>query len=154
MTKTLEPHLKEAEVKQVVIHLGVAGGRKQYSLETCAYNEASFSIPDNRGEQFQQTCIVEGKKLGHVNKSCLPLPKVKHAMTILKKSELMYPIGLSTDPGRYLCNYIYYASSHCCEGMEVPVAFIHTPTIPVEDIGTGADDICQILRAIKDQVCA
>ena len=34
----------------LILHLGVSG-RKTYSLESCAYNQKDFSIPDNAGYQ-------------------------------------------------------------------------------------------------------
>ena len=111
----------------VLVHLGVAERAEEIRLETCAYNECSFRIPDQDGQQPVSQSIDRLKSVGDVKKCCLPLEKIVERM---RQSDL--PVVLSDDAGRYLCNYIYYKSlklcdSHKCEGATIYSLFVHVP---------------------------
>ena len=51
---------KDSSTKDVVVmlHLGVNYRGKKMQLEQCAYNDATFRVPDNNGYQPQQMCIL------------------------------------------------------------------------------------------------
>lgn len=46
-------------VIKVYLHLGVNYKGTKFQLEKCAYNDASFRIPDEQGYQPQNRCIVD-----------------------------------------------------------------------------------------------
>ena len=75
-----------------IVMLGEAD-RPHLSLEQFAYNEIDMRIPDNTGIQLKNHTI----DCGQTQKTPFDLNKwVKPG------------IQISTDPGRYLCNYAYY----------------------------------------------
>ena len=88
-----------------IVMLGEAD-RTELSLEAFAYNEINMRIPDNEGIQ------LKGAKIGTE-----PYYQTPFDLAMLEKPG----IQISNDPGRYLCNYVYYLM-----GMKHPkVLFIH-----------------------------
>lgn len=112
----------------VCVHLGVCTDTT-FRLESCAYNEASFRVPDVRGEQPQGQVIEADMALGAACQSDLDLAAVCQAL-----KDLGYDTRVSTDPGRYICNYIYFQSLAMhrveakCAGPVVQSVFVHVPT--------------------------
>lgn len=89
----------------VSIHLGVDGSRNTFNLETCCYNNKDFRIPDVAGYQPLKGQIDDKKPLDDVSMSSFNLERI---CSVLHQEG--FNVKCSTDPGRYLCNYIYYKS--------------------------------------------
>lgn len=109
------------------IHLGVHKGATKLILESCAYNNMSFTSPDQSGFRPSQVKINEDKDLDHELITAIPITKI---FNILLNEG--YNCMASKDPGRYLCNYIYYKSlqrSDSDSDSEVKAysLFIHVP---------------------------
>jgi len=100
----------------LLILLGEAAGSSTIRLEASAWNLLDFRIPDNAGREPRGTPIEPGGP--EELKSTLPLEKIHAAL-----SKANHHITLSTDPGRYLCNQIYYISRRMMER----AIFIHLP---------------------------
>jgi len=49
---------------------------------------------------------------------------LKKTLEILEK---IHKVGLSDDPGRYICNYVYYLSLMEGNARNIPSIFIHVP---------------------------
>merc|ERR1719362_2787780 len=105
-----------------LVHLGVAAGSKGIRLECRAANVADFRIPDVRGHQSRGEAVVEGAETVLYTK--LQLPEL---LSELHDSGMM-ACEISTDAGRYLCNYLYFTSLHACESTRIPVLFVHVPS--------------------------
>ena len=88
-----------------IIASGVSG-RAGLSIETTAWNEADYPIPDNPGLQPRQTRILSRgqAKLESALTKMHPLPR--------DLTRLPLPVHFSHDPGRYVCNYLYYRLLH------------------------------------------
>lgn len=83
-------------------------------MESCAYNEASFRIPDEKGYQPNNVPI-----LGCDSKVNLVLETLLDVNSLVKQiNQTIETDGqvcdscckksiVSTDPGRFVCNYIY-----------------------------------------------
>jgi pyroglutamyl-peptidase len=94
-----------------VVHFGVSERSDCILIEQFGYNEMTFRFPDADGNVFDNAVIdINGaEKLETVlNLSCISHPRVK----------------VSTDPGRYICNYIYYRS---LQRIGPRCLFIHVP---------------------------
>lgn len=89
----------------LVLHLGVHASATQFAIESTAYNEADFRIPDENGYAPRHTPIDHTKELGAPLRTRLPVPALVDSM--LAKG---FPCQASTDPGRFVCNYTYFAS--------------------------------------------
>ena len=72
-------------------------------LEQVGYNVANFRIPDERGYVAKDEVIHEGEP-DHMTTQ-VPLEEM---LTTLRATHLQ--VDISTDPGRYVCNYVYYRS--------------------------------------------
>ena len=117
--------------KILLLHLGV-GRSEGFRLESCAYNEATFRIPDIKGYQPKEQAIVSLDPVGHSYPTSLDLEALQ------KQMDEDFPnisTVISIDPGRFVCNYVYCkslevanivnntsTSSSCCESL-----FLHVP---------------------------
>lgn len=122
-----------------VIMLGEAGGSASMRLETIAWNELDFRIPDRAGRQPQGQCI--DSSAARSMSSTLPF-EVIHARLL----ECGHACEVSTDAGRYLCNQILFHTLSVLEkrGPHRKAGFIHLPL--EEDYPTS--------RAVDALACA
>lgn len=105
-----------------LIMLGEAAGSKEIRLETTAWNELDFRIPDNGGRMPRNQPIFKGASPRLP--STLPLETFRE---LLEKNG--HPVRFSDDPGRYLCNQIFYTARYDLDAnqMTCPAGFIHLP---------------------------
>lgn len=98
------------------------GPNKVYFIEKCAYNNKDFRIPDNSGYQPCDQQICMDWDLDCPINTKLDVKELEQKLKKLK-------VKLSTDPGRYLCNYIYYCSMKDLGSKDnVSCLFVHFPT--------------------------
>ena len=98
---------------------GLAAGRKEITLERFAYNEKKASIPDNDGEK------AAGEKLKEGGEDMLETRvDLDSLLSILRENEI--PTSISTDPGRYVCNALYYSA---LSDNSRPSLFVHFPSL-------------------------
>lgn len=105
-----------------LLMLGEAGGSTGIRLETTAWNELDFRIPDIAGRQYTSRPIRPGAPISLP--STLPLADIHDRLISLD-----HPVGFSNDPGRYLCNQIFFrALIHLAQSsIAIPAGFIHLP---------------------------
>jgi peptidyl-tRNA hydrolase len=94
----------------VFLHLGVHGGAVAPHFEACAYNVCHFRIPDQRGWQPQGEAIDGAIPLGSAVYTSLNLTEIDAAMRSRGFAEQV----ISVDPGRFICNFVYYLSVDAC----------------------------------------
>jgi pyroglutamyl-peptidase len=129
---------------KLVVHVGVSGIAKELTLEQMAHNEGYDKV-DIRNNTPMMHCCQEGGQPCLV--SSIDMGRVCEA---IKQSGCGVDAVLSFDPGRYLCDFIYYTSlsidcSRC--------AFIHVP--PLNRPYTAqqlASAIRVAVRAMLDQL--
>jgi len=61
-----------------------------------------------------------------------------------------YEVVISTDPGRFICNWIYYQSLHFSQLNETKSLFIHVPDFSVIPFETQLAFIKELLATIVD----
>lgn len=141
--------LKDTIAKQnngnvvVLLHMGVNCMGTRFQLEQCAYNEANFSIPDEKGFQPRHEEVIE---------ACEPI-----LMTKLDVDRILMDLGLdsfvvSTDPGRFVCNYTYYCSLskfHDCD--DVYTLFLHVPPFSVVPEAEQFQVVLHLMDTIRKQ---
>lgn len=139
----------------VILHLGVAYNAKNIRLEKCAYNEATFRVPDERQYQPNRKCVVENSdlELGACLETKLNL--------IDLRNEYEDIVTLSIDPGRFVCNYTYFyslekASSLSADdsrmGIKADVLFVHVPPFSEIDEERQFQFILDLIRSIQKKV--
>lgn len=102
-----------------VLHIGVNARAKTMFLESEAFNEATFSVPDEDGEQPNKEKIMP---IYEFNES------IKNKIDIdAAVKELMPRFQRSDDAGRFVCNYAYFFALHNTKSKIRGAQFIHVP---------------------------
>jgi pyroglutamyl-peptidase len=107
----------------VIISLGLAGGRTAVTPERVGINIRSASIPDNAGQQFTDAPIIPNGPAAYF--SALPVTAMASAIR-----EAGVPGSVSNTAGTYVCNDVLYTLCHHFAGSNTQVGFIHVPYIP------------------------
>jgi pyroglutamyl-peptidase len=105
-----------------LVLLGEAAGSKAIRLEETAWNELDFRLPDLAGRLPAPRAI---RPSGPASlKSTLPLASLHQRWV-----ENGYPAEISQDPGRYLCNLVFFKALDLLQtsGANCPAGFIHLP---------------------------
>jgi pyroglutamyl-peptidase len=119
--------LREAMARlrpELVICVGLAGGRERLSLERVAINCDDAGIPDNAGNRPIDEPVVPDGPAAYF--STLP---VKSALRALKIAGIRAEV--SQTAGTYVCNHVFYALMHELSSAAVAArtrgGFIHVP---------------------------
>jgi pyroglutamyl-peptidase len=102
----------------------IIGEDRRYAvptLERIAYNWLQYDVPDNQGLQPVGTSIVSH---GPVS---LETP-VDVATILIALTRTGTLINISDDPGRHLCNHVYYIVRYHTDPK--PVLLLHLPRLP------------------------
>ncbi|KAH8814913.1 putative pyroglutamyl peptidase type I [Xylogone sp. PMI_703] len=134
----------------LVLHIGMASGRTYYSAERRAHRDG-YAMRDVDGELLGDEDKV-GEEfywhgLPHELKTTLDVDEVWRTW---KKSLPDCDIRISEDPGRYLCDFIYYSSlAHLYrKGEDARVLFLHVPVdSDPASVKTGVDITIELIRA-------
>lgn len=113
-------HYKEVK-PDVVIMLGLAGGRSKLTPERIAIN-CCDGAPDNSGIALQDALIEEEGPDAYF--STLPIRQF-----VTNLNEQGYPSQISNSAGTYLCNFVMYKMLHHIkiEQDNVRAGFVHIP---------------------------
>lgn len=111
--------------------IGFGQGRSEVDLETTAYNlqdssEIAGGVPDNRGKIPGGTPIVAGGPAELT--TGLPGKSIRDALT-----GAGIAAGFSDDPGRYVCNNVFYGMMTAASGTPRVSGFVHLPYIHTVD---------------------
>ncbi|MGO4434547.1 pyroglutamyl-peptidase I [Paenarthrobacter sp. RAF9] len=111
-------------VPDVVVCVGLAGGRERVSLERVAINCDDARIPDNAGQRPIDQEVVKGGPAAYF--SSLP---IKAALRNLQIAGIKGEVSQSA--GTYVCNHVFYALMHALATRPgVRGGFIHVPYLP------------------------
>ena len=116
------PKIDDSQV--YCVHLGVSSKAICFNLEHCAYNTMDFRVPDETGNQPTGTVIDNRFELESVKSTSYPIDDFRNRLCMLN-----YDVCKSSDPGRFLCNYVYYSSLQKCHNQQA--IFIHVPPCEV-----------------------
>ena len=144
----------------IVLGVGLAGGRAELSLERVAINVDDARIPDNDGQQPIDQPIVAGGPAAYFT----GLP-VKRAVAALREAGL--PAIVSNTAGTFVCNHIFYGLMHLVASRRLPVrgGFLHVPYLPsqaarfsaapsmaLDQIVQGIEIILQVAASRTDDI--
>ncbi|KAK4525264.1 hypothetical protein GAYE_SCF09G3172 [Galdieria yellowstonensis] len=135
----------DKNIRNVVIHCGVDASATCFRLEERAYNEASFSCPDESGWQPRAVPIDDTKPLDSFLMTSLD---IRRAVEELKKKG--FDVKCSEDAGRFLCNWVYYQSlTRAQYEPNTKVVFVHFPLhLHSQDIQNYCEFLLQLLNVI------
>jgi pyroglutamyl-peptidase len=131
--------------------LGFGQGRNQVDLETTAYNledssDIAGGVPDNRG-LIPGGVAIEGDGPAE-RQTALPADSILAAL-----SDAGITAGLSDDPGRYVCNDVFYGIMSASEGQPRVGGFVHLPYIHTVDDADRAT-LKQVVTEVVSQAVA
>jgi pyroglutamyl-peptidase len=136
----------------IVLGLGLAGGRSALSLERVAINVDDARIADNAGERPIDAPVVRGGPAAYF--ATLP---IKAAAAALRAAGL--PAMISNTAGTFVCNHVFYATLHhaATRRPQMRAGFLHLPYLPqqaavhdgapsmaLDDIARGVEIVLRI----------
>lgn len=120
------PVLQQALAQQgpdIVLALGQAQGRCDFSVERVAINVQDARMPDNAGAQPIDVPVIDAGPTAYF--STLP---IKSLVASLKAAG--FPASVSQTAGTFVCNQVFYALQHTLAGRGVHSGFMHLPLLP------------------------
>jgi len=122
--RIVEEAIEEIE-PDYLISFGLNGKLSHIALERVALNIIDARIPDNNGEQPQDTPICENAPVAYW--STLPLRDIERE---LKACGI--PVKLSYSAGTYICNFLMYTALNFInqKDLKTKAGFIHIPFLP------------------------
>ena len=142
-----EERQRDDSIVYVLLHLGVNVEGESFQLETCAYNEASFRIPDEMGFQPSNLPISKGAATGSQLFTTLDVPELVESM-----NRTCGDAVASSDPGRFVCNYTYYCSLDKCCNQKAECLFLHVPPLSRASLPKQLHFVANLLQSIDEQV--
>jgi pyroglutamyl-peptidase len=107
----------------IVLALGQAEGRCDFSVERVAINVMDARVADNAGAQPIDVPVIAGGPAAYF--STLP---IKSLVAGLKAAG--FPASVSQTAGTFVCNQVFYALQHTLAGLGVHSGFVHLPLLP------------------------
>ena len=120
------PALQQAlaqHTPHIVLALGQAEGRADFSVERVAINVIDARIADNAGAQPIDLPVISGGPAAYF--STLP---IKSLVAGLKAAG--FPASVSQTAGTFVCNQVFYGLQHALVGQGVHSGFMHLPLLP------------------------
>lgn len=117
--------LIERHRPEIVLALGLAGGRGELSFERIAVNLVDARIADNEDLQPIDEPVIDGAPPAYF--STLPL---KAIVAGLRARGI--PAGLSLSAGTFVCNQVFFALAHrlATHAPRARGGFVHVPWLP------------------------
>lgn len=137
---------------QVVICLGLAGGRSALSVERVAINVSDARIPDNAGAAPVDEPVAAGGPVGYW--SSLPIKAICAAWR-----EAGLPGEVSQSAGTFVCNHLFYGLMRSLRRGSGRGGFIHVPyaegqgepSLKLEDMVLGIELAASVaLTTVQD----
>src|SRR5471032_1490627 len=123
----------------MVIAVGQAGGRTDFSVERVAINVDDARIADNEGNQPVDRPIVSDAPAAYFSQ--LPVKAIVNGLR-----EAGIPASVSQTAGTYVCNHIMYGLMHRLAHPSCNIVkggFIHIPYLPNRRQRTPASRACR-----------
>ncbi len=144
----------------LVLAVGLAGGRAELSLERVAINLDDARIADNAGNRPIDRPVVAGGPAAYF--ATLP---IKAAVAALREAGL--PAAVSNSAGTFVCNHVFYRLMHAA-ATAAPgfrAGFLHVPYLPeqaaerpgapslaLDDIARGIAIVLAVAAARADDI--
>ena len=139
--------LAEAEelLPDVILCVGLAGGRDAVTPERIAVNIRDARVADNAGCQPKGERIVADGPAAYF--ATAPAEKMAQAIR-----DAQIPGAVSNTAGTFVCNDVLYSLLHHYAGTHVRCGFIHVPWLPQQ--GTPSLPLEDTVKALEAAVSA
>lgn len=115
---------KAAEFQpDVILCVGLAGGRDAVTPERIAVNIRDARIPDNAGNQPTGEFVAPEGPAAYF--ATVPVRAMAQAIR-----DAHIPAAVSNSAGAFVCNDVLYSLLHHYAGTDVKAGFIHVPWLP------------------------
>jgi len=130
-TRALKAAIDQAR-PDIVLCVGLAGGRSELCLERVAINLQDARIRDNDGRQPIDKPVVAHGPAAHF--ASLP---IKACVAELRRAGL--PAAVSNTAGTFVCNHIFYSLMDIAAAHPIPMrgGFLHIPYAPEQAAKLG-----------------
>ena len=131
----------------IYLHYGVFAERPYFCLENTAYNECDFPAPDELGWQPVKEKIIKNEDLNHKLYNQLDVKQIIKKLNKINK----YNVRISNDPGRFMCNWIFYWSLYFIKQNKKNneyAMFVHVPSFDNADEELQAEFAKDLVIAI------
>lgn len=133
-----------AERRIIFVHLGVNVCVNNFQLEIQGRNEATFSCPDELGwTPIKKPIDSNNSDLSAI---CQTTLKLDHLISDLRRKG--FSVDISTDAGRFVCNWVYYNSLQLAEANGANALFVHVPPASVIPVGRQTQFIAALIDSI------
>lgn len=128
-----------------VLMLGEAAGSTAIRLETTAWNELDFRIPDAAGRQPRTRPIDPDAPASLA--ATLPIATLHSILAAAG-----HPVECSDDPGRYLCNQVMFVTLCHLAGTRpgTPAGFVHLPLADTYPTDRVVDALARITDTLRE----
>lgn len=134
------------EATRVLLHFGVNTGAKSFALELIARNEATFTVPDEHGwSPILQPIDPSYGGITETRRTYLPLDALVHTLR-----QENFDVDVSTDAGRFVCNWTYFHSLKRAEKHDAFALFVHVPPLSVKPLNEQLRFAKSLIRCIAD----
>ena len=141
--KVLE--LAEQVRPELILCIGLAGGRSAVTPERIGVNIRDARIPDNKGNQPRGEFVVPEGPAAYF--ATVPVEAMAQA---IREAEV--PGTVSNSAGSFVCNDVLYSLLHRYDGTNTRVGFIHVPYTP--DLGEPSLPLERIVHGLKAAILA
>lgn len=129
----------------VIICVGLAGGRNAVTPERIAVNIRDARIPDNTGFQPQGEAVIAEGPAAYF--ATVPVSAMAEA---IRSAQI--PATVSNTAGAFVCNDLLYSLLYHYSETPTKVGFIHVPYLPEQ--GNPSMALDQIVNALTVAICA
>ena len=129
----------------LILCVGLAGGRNAITPERIAVNIRDARIADNEGNQTKGEFVVSDGPAAYF--ATVPVEKMAQAIC-----DAQLPGTVSNSAGAFVCNDTLYTLLYHFDGSSTRVGFIHVPNTP--DLGTPSLTLDEIKNGLYAAILA
>ena len=129
----------------LILCIGLAGGRDAVTPERIAVNIRDARTPDNEGNQPQGEFVVPNGPAAYF--VTVPVHEMAEA---IRNAQI--PGSVSNTAGTFVCNDVLYTLLHRYAGTNTKVGFIHVPNTP--ELGSPSLPLLRTIDALTAAILA
>ena len=130
-----------------LLHFGVSRRANGLRLEKAAYNARKAQIPDVDQQWYSGVSIVSECQYEYGVETRVPIQKlIERMQAAMRTTDTEISIALSMDPGRYVCNNLYWNTLY--KHSEIPGIFVHIPMLDRTNITCLRTGIVTLIECV------